>query len=153
MNPESNSFSFSFLVIFILLLLIILEVVLKKKNYLKKLSMFDFQKLEVYRQSRDFHIKCKTLIQKTDLEKYVRDQLGRASYSIVLNMAEGSAKSSKADRRNFFTISRGSVFECVAILEILYCEKKIEEEIYLEQLNAADQISRMLYAMIKNLSN
>ena len=57
------------------------------------------------------------------------------------------------DKRHFFTISRGSVFECVAILEILYCEKKIEEEIYLEQLNAADQISRMLYAMIKNLSN
>ena len=79
MNPESNSFSFSFLVIFILLLLIILEVVLKKKNYLKKLSMFDFQKLEVYRQSRDFHIKCKALIQKTAIEKYVRDQLERAS--------------------------------------------------------------------------
>jgi hypothetical protein len=54
-------------------------VVLKKKNYLKKQSMFDFQKLEVYRQLRDFHIKCKALIQKTAIEKYVRDQLERAS--------------------------------------------------------------------------
>ena len=115
--------------------------------------MFDFQKLEVYRQSRDFHIECKALIQKADIEKYVRDQLGRASYSIVLNMAEGSAKISKADRRNFFTISRGSLFECVAIFEILFYEKKIEEEFYLKQLKAADQISRMLYVMIKNLSN
>ena len=135
-----------------LVIILITEKLISKQT--ETLSvLFDFQKLEVYRKSRDFHISCKSILKNTSVEKYVTDQLGRASYSVVLNIAEGSAKQTKPDRRNFFTISRGSVFECVAILEILYCEKKIEEEIYLEQLNAADQISRMLYAMIKNLSN
>jgi four helix bundle protein len=43
-----------------------------------------------------------------------------AFYSIVLNIAEGCAKSSKADRKNYFTTSRGLVFECVAIFDIMH---------------------------------
>jgi len=56
--------------------------------------------------------------------KYVIDQLGRASFSIVLNIAEGSGKASLNDRKNYFTIARGSVFECVAVIDILKDEKK-----------------------------
>lgn len=89
--------------------------------------LFDFQKLEVYRKSCDFHLVCKSILRNITVDKYVNDQLGRASYSIVLNIAEGSAKQTKPDRRNFFTISRGSIFECVAILDILRKEKKLNE--------------------------
>jgi four helix bundle protein len=85
-------------------------------------------------------------------ERYVNDQLGRASYSVVLNIAEGSAKLTKPDRRNFFTISRASVFECVAILDILRTEEKLNEREYSISLKMADEISRILFAMIKNLS-
>ena len=115
--------------------------------------VFDFQKLEVYRKSRDFHISCKTILKNTSVEKYVTDQLGRASYSVVLNIAEGSAKQTKPDRRHFFTISRGSVFECVAILDILRKEEKINDHLYSSSVKLADEISRILFVMIKNLSN
>jgi four helix bundle protein len=63
--------------------------------------MFDFQKLTVYLKANSFHITCKAILSKTKTEKYVNDQLGRASYSIVLNIAEGLAKTSNADRRNY----------------------------------------------------
>ena len=53
------------------------------------------------------------------LERYVIDQLGRASFSVPLNIAEGSGKFSKADRKNYFTTARASLFECVAVLVIL----------------------------------
>ena len=114
---------------------------------------FDFQKLEVYRKSCDFHIACKSILQSISVEKYVNDQLGRASYSVVLNIAEGSAKQTKPDRKNFFTISRGSVFECAAILDILRKEEKINDQDYLGAIKLADEISRILFTMIKNLSS
>ena len=114
--------------------------------------LFDFQKLEVYRKSRDFHITCKSIIKPLTVEKYVQDQLGRASYSVALNIAEGSAKQTKPDRKNFFTISRASIFECVAILDILHEEEKISDELFLKTIKLADEISRILFTMIKNLS-
>jgi four helix bundle protein len=93
------------------------------------------------------------ILGKLKLEKYINDQLGRASYSIVLNIAEGCAKSSKADRKNYFTTARGSVFECVAILDIMHRSTEIDDTTYSENLNLAEELSRMLYKMISNLSN
>jgi four helix bundle protein len=49
---------------------------------------------------------------------HLRDQLLRASSSIVLNLAEGSAKASQADRKRFYRIAFGSQRECVAIVTI-----------------------------------
>ena len=114
--------------------------------------MFDFQKLAVYNKAKQFHISCKLVLSSIKVDRYVKDQLGRASYSIVLNIAEGSAKSSNADRRNYFTISRGSVFECVAVLDILHEEGLLEEDQYTKSLLLADEISRLLFTMIRNLT-
>jgi four helix bundle protein len=82
---------------------------------------------------------------------YVKDQLGRASMSIVLNIAEGSGKFSKPDRRSFFVIARASIFECVAIVDLLYDQNKVKENDFEEFIQSADELSRMLFAMIKNL--
>jgi len=118
----------------------------------KPIPMFDFQKLAVYNKAKQFHISCKLVLSSIKVDRYVKDQLGRASYSIVLNIAEGSAKSSNADRRNYFTISRGSVFECVAVLDILHEEGLLEEDQYTKSLLLADEISRLLFTMIRNLT-
>jgi four helix bundle protein len=110
--------------------------------------MFDFQKLEVYRKSKAFHLECKNIIINNKLDRYVNDQFGRASLSIVLNIAEGSGKFSKRDRRNYFIISRGSVFECVAIIEIL-SDQGIIDELELKNLMLqADELSRILFAIV-----
>ncbi len=115
--------------------------------------MFEFQNLEVYKKAVNFHLNCKKLLGKLKLQKYVNDQLGRASYSIVLNLAEGCAKSSKADRKNYFTTARGSLFECVAVLDIMQQSRELDEGTYNENLKLADELSRMLYKMISNLSS
>ncbi len=57
--------------------------------------MFEFQNLEVYKKAKVFHLDCKSLILTNKLDSYVKDQLGRASFSIVLNIAESSGKFSK----------------------------------------------------------
>jgi four helix bundle protein len=80
---------------------------------------FDFQKLTVYQKAKTFHVICKQLIESSSFQRNVNDQLFRASFSVPLNIAEGSRKFSKADRKNYFTTARASVFECVAITDIL----------------------------------
>ncbi|MBK6860353.1 MAG: four helix bundle protein [Saprospiraceae bacterium] len=84
--------------------------------------MFEFQNLEIYKKAKAFHVAMNLLIQKTKLQKNIVDQLYRASFSISLNIAEGSGRFSKPDRRNFFIISRSSVFECVAIVDSILDE-------------------------------
>lgn len=51
--------------------------------------MFDFQKLEVYKKAKLFHSSCKKLIRENNFDNFVKDQLGRASFSVPLNIAEG----------------------------------------------------------------
>ncbi len=82
--------------------------------------MFDHEKLDVYRLSLKFtswaYLLCKNL---KGSERFIRDQMLRASQSIPQNIAEGNGKRSGPDRRRFFEIARGSAFECASILDIL----------------------------------
>ena len=114
--------------------------------------MFEFQNLEVYKKAKAFHLESKQLIASVKLDRTVRDQLSRASFSIALNIAEGSGRFSKPDRRNFFVVSRGSVFECVAVFDILHDQQVIDEMTFNSFLKKADELSRILFAMIKNLN-
>jgi four helix bundle protein len=47
------------------------------------------------------------------------DQLTRASTSIVLNLAEGAGKHSKADKPRYYLSARGSATESAALLDVL----------------------------------
>src|SRR4051812_48882120 len=50
---------------------------------------------------------------------YLRDQLLRASSSVVFNLAEGSGRTSPADKRRFFAIAQGSFRESCAALDLM----------------------------------
>ena len=80
---------------------------------------FEFQNLPVYNKAKDFHNQAKAVVAQKNLNSYEKNQLSRASFSVVLNIAEDSGRFSKKDRQNFFVITRSSVFECVAILDVL----------------------------------
>jgi len=115
--------------------------------------MFDFEKLIVYQKAKAFNkLTYNFLKQKNNLDRTTNDQLRRASLSIMLNIAEGSGRFSKADRRNFFVIARGSVFECVAIFDFLKEEQLISELLYQDFYNQATELSKILFAMIGNLA-
>jgi len=69
----------------------------------------------------------------------------------MLNIAEGSAKFSKRDRKNFYIVARGSAFECASLINFLNDEGEINDELKSELSTSYEEISRMLFAMIKNL--
>ena len=115
--------------------------------------MFDFEKLEVYKKAKVFNSGLRKFIKETTLDATTNDQLRRASFSIVLNLAEGSGRFSKPDRRNFFVIARSSIFECVAILDVLKDENIIDDKLFQIFYDQADELSRIIFAMIRNLEN
>lgn len=82
---------------------------------------------------------------------YTKSQLGRASLSVMLNIAEGSAKFSPKDRKNFFITARGSAFECASLISFLHDEGEVAKDFKIDLYSSFDEISRILYAMIKNL--
>ncbi len=111
--------------------------------------MFDFQNLEVYKKAKELNKEILYFLREhKDIDSYLRDQLRRASISMVINIAEGSGKFSKADKRNFYTISRGSTYECVAILEIILDEKQILPDIFTNFYTKFEVISKMLLGLI-----
>ena len=52
------------------------------------------------------------------LAAHLRDQLERAAASVVLNLAEGSERSTRADKRKFYVIALGSLRECQAAIDL-----------------------------------
>jgi len=115
--------------------------------------MFAYEKLEVYKKAFAVNQNIYRFLKANNsIPRYVKDQLGRATLSIMLNIAEGSGKFSNKDRRSFYVIARGSAFECSSILSFLFNESEIPEALYTELINVYEEVSRMLYAMIQNLN-
>jgi four helix bundle protein len=113
--------------------------------------MFDFEKLIVYQKAKVFNSEIRSYLKTEKLDLSTADQLRRASLSVVLNIAEGSGRFTKPDRKNFFTISRSSVFEVVAIYDVLKDESLISNEDFKGLYMLAEELSKILLSMIKNL--
>ena len=114
--------------------------------------MFDFEGLKVYQKSKEVNRKVVRFLDDRKVDKIAMNQLKRASLSIMLNIAEGSGRRTNKEKRNFFVISRGSVFECVAIFDFLKDCEVLSSNEFDDFYNVFEQISRMLYAMIGKLS-
>jgi four helix bundle protein len=86
-----------------------------------KSGSFEFQKWPVYQNAVAFVGLAYGLCERLpkDSATGIRGQLRRAAQSIPLNIAEGSARYSTKDKTNFLRVAKGSVFECVAILDLL----------------------------------
>jgi four helix bundle protein len=120
---------------------------------LKWVKMFPFEKLEVYKKAFETNKLVYRLLQENNtMPSYARTQLGRASLSVMLNIAEGCAKFSDRDRRNFYVMARGSAFECASLIFFLNSEKEIDDPAKAELTLSFEEISKMLFTMIKNLT-
>lgn len=79
-------------------------------------------------------------------------QLRRASISICSNLAEGSARFSRVEKKRFYEISRSSLVEVDTQLEISFLLGYIDKQELTKVEICLDSIFRMLSKMIKNLS-
>ena len=75
--------------------------------------VFMFENLEDYQKAVDFVDRITDLTAQFAKGYYfLLDQLNRAALSVPANLAEGNGRFTKADRKNFFIIARGSTGAC-----------------------------------------
>ncbi|HEX5655611.1 MAG TPA: four helix bundle protein [Polyangiales bacterium] len=78
----------------------------------------DHERLDVYQIALRFHDAAHAIAARVPRgEGDLADQLRRASNSVLLNIAEGAGRMSRAEKRRFYVIARGSVNECGALLD------------------------------------
>ena len=81
--------------------------------------VLDHERLDVYLVALDFLVFANEIIERLPRGRgHFADQLTRASPSIVLNLAEGAGKLSKADKRRYYLTARGSATESAALLDV-----------------------------------
>jgi len=78
------------------------------------------QKLDIYNFSQVFVLECYKLSKQLhDNEKFgMISQIRRAALSVHLNIAEGASRKSEIERKRFYEISRSSIVEIDAALDI-----------------------------------
>ncbi|MDB5257237.1 MAG: ribosomal protein [Chitinophagaceae bacterium] len=114
--------------------------------------MFLYNKLVVYQKAFALNKRIYQLLKKSGtIPPYVKNQLGRSTLSIMLNIAEGNGKAGKRDKRNFLIIARASTFETAALVDFLASEKEIEHQEANSYQMELEEISKMLIAIIKSL--
>ena len=113
---------------------------------------FMFEKLDVYQKAIDFIDRVTVLSEKFSRGYYfLTDQLNRAALSIATNIAEGNGRFTKADRKNFFTIARGSIQECVPLLELALRRELVKEKNFVELKTELEILAKMVSGLIKGL--
>lgn len=115
---------------------------------------FSFEQLEVYQKALDFSVSVIDVVDQLDTpRKHYRliEQLESSSTSVALNISEGKGRFSKKEFKHFLYIARGSLYETIAMLQILKKKKWLNESHYAKLYSQAEEISRMLSGLINSI--
>ena len=119
----------------------------------RAMSVFNFEKLEVWQKSIDFADLIYSLTRSFPQEERfgLTNQMRRAAVSISSNIAEGSARVSRNDFARFIEIATGSVFEVVSQATIGFRQRFLAEAQYRQIYEAAEQQGKMLSGLRRSL--
>jgi len=113
---------------------------------------FMFENLDVYQKAVDFADRVLEFTEGFPRGYgFLADQLNRAALSIATNLAEGNGRFTKADRKNFFIVARGSAQECIPLLEVARRRKLLDKEKQAALRDDLNTIARMISGLINGL--
>jgi four helix bundle protein len=112
-----------------------------------------FEEITVWRKSREL---TKLVYEATKREKFardfaLRDQIRRASVSIMSNIAEGFERSGTAEFSQFLATAKGSAGEVRAQLYVALDQGYLEHDFFEKLTFLATEVSRMTSGLMKYL--
>ena len=105
--------------------------------------LFDHERLHVYQVAVQLDGQIHVALPRRG-HRELREQLGRASLSIIANIAEGAGRTAPKDKRRFYAIARGSATESAALLDVLLARKLVTAEVHQQARKRLLRIVQML---------
>lgn len=116
-----------------------------------------FEETPIWQESREFVNSIYDLLRNNTIlrnDYSLSDQLKRASYSVMLNIAEGFERGTNKDFAHFLDFSKGSAGETRAIMYIMLDNKYITQEqfdiLFKKIENISTQLSSFKGYLVKN---
>ena len=81
------------------------------------LPMFDFERLELYQVIRNHNKEVMSFIfAHPELDPVITDQWKRSTISSLLNLTEGVGRVNDVEKKQYFVMARGAIYEGTALL-------------------------------------
>ena len=114
---------------------------------------FDFEKLSVYQKAVSFADGIYRITQAFPKQEQfgMTSQLRRAAVSISLNIAEGVGRDFHGERKRFYLIARGSIYECVALLTLAGNQEFLPAKTRMDLVANCRELTKMLNGLIRAL--
>ena len=113
--------------------------------------MFDFEKLDVYNHLRTLNKEVlRFLLSSSSIDPYLRDQWKIATIGAAVNLSEGVGRISDADKKQYFTLARGFVFESVSLMQIAFDLNQISQPEFSTFYEQYETVSKMLLGLYRS---
>ncbi len=112
-----------------------------------------FEDIDAWKKARELTKSIYEITAQGDLAKdySLKDQLRRASISIMANVAEGFEREGNKEFKQFLAIAKGSVGEVKAQLYVALDARLINPECFTKNMALADETSRLLAGFLRYL--
>jgi len=117
--------------------------------------MGDFRNLKAWQEAKSLATLSAAFTKRLPpFERYaLADQWRRASYSVVLNLAEGNSRRGPREFRRFLDIALGSLHEIEGVFELVFALGYFTEEelrpVRIKRANCA----RLVYALLRRVGD
>jgi four helix bundle protein len=118
------------------------------------MAKFDgFEEIEAWKKAYEVTLRIYRLTEDGRFSKDygLRDQIRRASVSIMANIAEGHGRKSNSEFANFLNLARGSTHEVQSHLYVASGLDYIEKAEFTALYNALAEVSRMTLGLARYL--
>lgn len=126
---------------------------MEKKQQLSRKKAVTFTDLEAWQYGHELIIALYKITRSWPAEERfgLTDQIRRASVSITSNLAEGFSRSTKADKRHFYTMAHGSLTEVQNQLLIARDVGYLPSSDFLPLADKTVIIHKLITGLIKSL--